>query len=103
MYPPDGSGVQAEDMIMELWLKQAGAAQADAVASLTEGGEALPVITSEVASGRSWASALGSLEWKGDEVLVIGSSAAGPLSRLFLGSSAAKIIRHSPVPVVVVP
>ncbi len=103
MYPPDGSGVQAEDMIMDLWLAQADAAQKDAVANLKESTELPKVLTSEVARGRSWASALGSLEWREDEVLVIGSSSAGALSRIFLGSSAAKIIRHSPVPIVVVP
>jgi len=36
-------------------------------------------------------------------VLVVGSSSIGPIARVFLGSRATKIIRHSPVPVVVVP
>jgi nucleotide-binding universal stress UspA family protein len=36
-------------------------------------------------------------------VLVIGSSELGPAARVFLGSRATKIMRHSPVPVVVVP
>ena len=36
-------------------------------------------------------------------MLVIGSSDAGPLARVFLGSRAAKIIRHSPVPVLTFP
>lgn len=103
MYPPDGTGASAEDMIMELWLKQAGEAQKEAVASLNEEEIVPQEFTTEVAYGRSWGSALGSLEWREGEVLVIGSSAAGSLSRIFLGSAAAKIIRHSPVPVVVVP
>jgi nucleotide-binding universal stress UspA family protein len=34
---------------------------------------------------------------------VIGSSESGPVARVFLGSRAAKIIRHTPVPVVIVP
>ncbi len=34
--------------------------------------------------------------------MVIGSSEAGPISRVFLGSGAAKIVRHSPVPVLAV-
>ena len=37
------------------------------------------------------------------DVLVVGSSSIGPVARVFLGSRAAKIVRHSPVPVVVVP
>jgi nucleotide-binding universal stress UspA family protein len=34
---------------------------------------------------------------------VVGSSASGLVARVFLGSRASKIVRHSPVPVMVVP
>jgi Universal stress protein family len=34
---------------------------------------------------------------------VVGSSSAAPAARVFLGSRASRIIRHAPVPVVVVP
>ena len=37
------------------------------------------------------------------DLLVVGSSRHGPLARVFLGSTATKIVRASPVPVVVVP
>ena len=43
------------------------------------------------------------LEWEPGEVLVVGSSRVGRLARVFLGSRAIKIVRYSPVPVVVVP
>ena len=56
-----------------------------------------------VASGTSWAEALSSVDWMPNELLVLGSSSAGTLRRVFLGTSATKIIRHSPVPVLVVP
>ena len=36
-------------------------------------------------------------------MLMIGSSESGPIARVFLGSRAAKIVRHSPVPVLIVP
>ena len=36
-------------------------------------------------------------------MLVVGSSSIGPVARVFLGSRADKIVRHSPVPVVLVP
>jgi nucleotide-binding universal stress UspA family protein len=36
-------------------------------------------------------------------VLVVGSSSIGPVARVFLGSRASKIVRNSPVPVVLVP
>ncbi|MFV0434805.1 MAG: universal stress protein [Leucobacter sp.] len=56
-----------------------------------------------VGSGGSWGEALRSIPWHETEVLVVGSSSLGPLARISLGSHAMKIVRHSPVPVVVVP
>ena len=44
------------------------------------------------------------LDWNRGDVLVVGSSSSSHLlTRVFLGSSAAKIVRNSPVPVIVVP
>ena len=56
-----------------------------------------------VTTGRSWGVAVDRLDWDRDEVLVVGSSSAGLIERIFLSSNASKIVRHSPVPVVVVP
>ena len=53
--------------------------------------------------GHDWEDALDSLGWEEAELLVIGSSRLGPVARVFLGSNSAKIVRSSPVPVVVVP
>ena len=53
--------------------------------------------------GEDWGEALEDIEWQDGDVLVVGSSSIGPLARVFLGSRATKIVRHSPVPVVVVP
>jgi nucleotide-binding universal stress UspA family protein len=47
--------------------------------------------------------AMDQLEWEPGEVLVVGSSPVGALARVFLGSRAIKIVRYSPVPVLVVP
>ena len=51
----------------------------------------------------SWWDALTSVDWTPNELLILGSSSAGALRRVFLGTNATKIIRHSPVPVLVVP
>ena len=59
--------------------------------------------TTDIAVGDSWADAMEELEWEPGEVLVVGSSPTGPLARVFLGSRAIKIIRYSPVPVIIVP
>ncbi len=52
---------------------------------------------------RAGPEAIDDVEWEDGDVLVVGSSAVGPIARVFLGSRATKIVRHSPVPVVVVP
>ena len=56
-----------------------------------------------VGQGNDWEAALNDVDWDDDDLLVIGSSESGPVARVFLGSRAAKIIRHTPVPVLVVP
>ena len=55
------------------------------------------------ATGSSWEEAIDDVEWRDGDVLVVGSSSAAPAARVFLGSRASRIIRHSPVPVLVVP
>lgn len=56
-----------------------------------------------IGRGHDWESALNDIEWHDGDLLVIGSSESGPIARVFLGSRAAKIIRHAPVPVLVIP
>lgn len=98
MYPPE---VLGEDDILETYVKHTAAEQEKAVAGL---GRAAPdSVETAVATGRSWSEALESLDWEKGDVLVIGSSSASFMSRLFLGTNATKIVRQSPVPVIVVP
>ena len=56
-----------------------------------------------IGHGRDWAEAFDDVEWRAGDLLMIGSSESGPIARVFLGSRAAKIVRHSPVPVLIVP
>jgi len=98
-----GVGVRAEDMVLDRWISQATAAQADALKTLAESGSAPTEVDSVVTSGRSWGAAIDRLDWDHDEVLVVGSSSPSVIERIFLSSNASKIVRHSPVPVVVVP
>ena len=56
-----------------------------------------------VGHGASWEEAIDDVEWRDGDVLVVGSSSAAPPARVFLGSRASRIIRHSPVPVIVIP
>lgn len=52
--------------------------------------------------GDSWATALSDVPWAEGDLLAIGTSSSA-VSRFFLGSHAAKIVRNAPVPVVLVP
>ena len=103
--PPYTSGVGrvADDAMVTDWVQEIDAA---ARATLDAVGH-LPAVPREleavVGYGESWEEALEDIEWQEGDVLVVGSSSAGPLARVFLGSRATKIVRHSPVPTVVVP
>jgi nucleotide-binding universal stress UspA family protein len=98
MYPSQ-VGYDAERLVAEQWRAQAEEAQESALATLP--GDV--VAEAGVVSGRDWEDALDSLPWEEGEVLVIGSSRLGPVARVFLGSNSTKIIRSSPVPVLVIP
>lgn len=102
MYPPE-TGLHSEDLVLTEWRSQALAAQQEALAELDAESLTPPGTTLAFGAGANWTEALEDLEWDDGEILVIGSSPMGPLARVFLGSNATKIVRHSPVPVVVVP
>lgn len=78
---------------------EAGEVLAAAQTALAEG------LVSEVvvADGDSIEDAVSHLEWQPGEVLLVGSSRLAQPRRLFLGSTAAKMLHEVPVPVVVVP
>jgi nucleotide-binding universal stress UspA family protein len=97
MYPSQ-VGYDAERLVAEQWRAQAEEAQNRALATLPDD---VPVEAGGV-SGRNWEDALDSLPWEEGEVLVVGSSRLGPVRRVFLGSNSTKIVRSSPVPVVVI-
>jgi nucleotide-binding universal stress UspA family protein len=101
MYPPRVSG--AEDMVLAAWVEAARREQVRVEEHLREEGFSDEDLRLEVAVGRSWGGAMDTLDWGRGDVLVVGSSSTHRMSRVFLGSSASKILRHSPVPVVVVP
>jgi nucleotide-binding universal stress UspA family protein len=98
MYPSQ-VGYDAERLVAEQWRAQALEAQEKALATLPDD----VAVEAGIVEGRDWEDALDSLPWEDGEVLVVGSSRLGPVARVFLGSSSTKIIRSSPVPVVVIP
>ena len=82
-----GVGQSADEAIVSDWIEETRATVPDLV----------------IGRGESWEEAIEDVEWDDGDVLVVGSSSVGPVARVFLGSRATKIVRHSPVPVVVVP
>ena len=98
MYPSQ-VGYDAERLVVEQWRAQALEAQEKALATLPDDVS----VETDIVDGRDWEEALDSLPWEDGEVLVVGSSRLGPVARVFLGSNSTKIIRSSPVPVLVIP
>ena len=101
--PPYTSGSSPEQAIIKQWVQEIEAASRAILERIGD----LPAVPREletvVGYGENWDEALEDVEWRDGDVLVVGSSAVGPIARVFLGARASKIVRHSPVPVVVVP
>ncbi len=98
MYPPD-VGLHAEDSILDAWTAQAR----DILENLRTDGIVGKDVVLQVVAGRTWAHALAAVDWEDGEILALGTRPRGDMARVFLGSRSAKIIRHSPVPVLMLP
>jgi nucleotide-binding universal stress UspA family protein len=62
-----------------------------------------PEIESLVADGTTLESALKKLNWDDGDLLVVGSSRVAAPKRVFLGSTAARILAGTDAPVIVIP
>ncbi len=96
------TGAPSDESSLDTRRRQVAAAQEN----LEHAARTLPDIDglqSVVADGSSLDEAMGNLDWKPGDVLFLGSSGLASPKRVFLGSSATKILRAAPVPVVVVP
>ena len=98
MYPT-GAGYDVENLVSNKFLSQAHAAH-DQIRAEWAGSDQPGSVFGD---GRTWKDAVGELDWTECELLVIGSSRLGPLMRVFVGSNSGKILRHAPVPRMIVP
>lgn len=73
------------------------------VARLRENLPAMATVTWDVVDGASIEAAINQVDWHDGDLLLVGSSRLAAPRRLFLGSTAAKMLRTVRVPVVVVP
>lgn len=92
----------AEDLVVKQWARstqQGIAAQLETVRSGL-GSRDVDVV---IGAGATWRDAVEAIEWGAGDILVLGSGAAGPVAQVFLGSAAAKILRHAPVPTLIMP
>jgi nucleotide-binding universal stress UspA family protein len=96
-------GTDSEDLVLQEWTAQLQEAVAAALMRIGELEEAPPAIDTVIGRGASWGEALDDVSWDEGDVMVVGSSSLGPMARVFLGSRATKILRSSPVPLIVVP
>jgi nucleotide-binding universal stress UspA family protein len=84
----------------------AAAATEHAFATLETAKAALPVgshVTAVVADGATIEAAVEGLDWEEGDLLMLGSGRLAPPRRLFIGSTAARILRVLEVPIVVTP
>ncbi len=98
MYPPE-AGIDAEDSILRAWASQAR----EILENLKTDGIVGNEVALQVATGNSWKEALDAADWQDGEILALGTRPRGDIRRVFLGSRSGKIIRDSPVPVLVLP
>lgn len=98
MYPPE-VGLRAEDSILEAWAAQAR----EALADLKTKGVVGDSVELDVVTGNGWDEAIDNADWVDGELMTLGTKPSGGIARVFLGSRGSKILRHSPVPVLVLP
>lgn len=98
MYPPE-VGLHAEDSILAAWEEHAR----DMMGRLRTAGVIGEDVETLVVNGIGWDHALDAADWQDGELLALGTSPRAEIARVFLGSRGTKIMRHSPVPVLVFP
>jgi len=96
-------GTDSEDLVLQEWITDLEKSANAALEQVEELANVPRQVETVVGHGESWEEAIDDVSWDDDDVLVVGSSAVGPIAQVFLGSRGAKILRSSPVPVVVVP
>ncbi|MGB3483817.1 MAG: universal stress protein [Mycobacterium sp.] len=92
----------AEDLVVEAWSRRTEAEIAAQIQQIRSGTDTLHADV-VIGAGPSWLDAVDSISWEPGDILVLGSGAAGPVAQVFLGSAAARILRHAPVPTMIVP
>lgn len=96
-------GFDAEQLVINEWLRNTAADIQEHLDRIEDLGSVPGPLEASIGRGPSWAEALEDAGWIPGDILAVGSSMSGPAARVFLGSRASKIIRHSPVPALLIP
>ena len=88
----------ADDLVVDEWADQLKEAIRDEAATAGADPDALNFV---VGAGTGWEEAIAALPWTQTDLLAVGAKTSA-ISRFLLGSHAAKIVRHSPIPVLTV-
>lgn len=89
--------------VYDYWCSQVEDVHARMLEAITAAEPSVVTTGSTITQGDGWGSAVEAFPWESSDLLVTGSSQYGPIASVFLGSTAARILRHSPVPIVLVP
>jgi nucleotide-binding universal stress UspA family protein len=92
----------AENLVVKQWTRKTMDAALEQLEDARRQVE-VPDVDVVVGAGTDWRDAVDGIAWQSGDLLLLGSGAAGPVSQVFLGSAASKILRHAPVPVMIVP
>jgi nucleotide-binding universal stress UspA family protein len=92
----------AENLVIQQWTRKTMDA---AVKQLNKARAtvAIPDVDVVIGAGIDSGDAVDNIAWGTGDMLLLGSGAAGPMAQVFLGTAASKILRHAPVPVMIVP
>lgn len=92
----------AENLVVKQWTRKTMDAALEQLEDARRRVE-VPDVDVVIGAGTDWRDAVDGIAWQSGDLLLLGSGAAGPVSQVFLGSAASKILRHAPVPVMIVP
>lgn len=92
----------AEELVVHQWSRRTIAEITKQLRAIRDR-MAVPDVDVVVGAGHDWNAAVQSIGWDTGDMLVLGSGAAAPSAQVFLGSAAGKILRRSPVPVMIAP
>lgn len=99
---PSGLGAFSDQGVFATWKEQVLSGQEKVVSALEDAESGATVTGTWIVTGERWSAAVSDFDWQDGDVLVVGSSESA-LHGVFLGSTATHIMRHSPVPMIMLP